>query len=333
MPEARRTDVVLLLVALVWGSSYLAAKTASEAEPVTVVLFLRYLLSTAAGVALVLGSRRRGRPRWTRDEVRVGSVLGLSQAAVLALETYGVAHTTAANAGLLISLTLVITPLLDRAGGGRLPRRFFLTAGVCVVAVGLLTAGQGLHPPGVGDLLVLAAAVARAGHVALVGRFTRRRFSGGRALRPLRLTTVQTAVGTVLFLVPAAPGLPATPGAGGAVWFELAYLAVLCSLFAFLAQTWAVQRGSATRASLLLGTEPVWAVLVGLGLGGERLTPFTAAGACLMVVGTYWGQAIERSHRSRTTASGTPAARGGAADEGVADEGVAEEGAGAASRV
>ena len=68
--------------------------------------------------------------------------------------------------------------------------------------------------------------------------------------------------------------------------------------FAFLARTWAVQRTSSSRAGLLLGTEPIWAVAVGISLGGERLTVLTALGALLMVAGTYWGQAIERAHRT-----------------------------------
>jgi drug/metabolite transporter (DMT)-like permease len=59
-----------------------------------------------------------------------------------------------------------------------------------------------------------------------------------------------------------------------------------------------VQRSSASRASLLLGTEPVWAVAVGVCLGGERLTVLAALGAGLMVAGTYWGQSVERSHRT-----------------------------------
>lgn len=46
----------------------------------------------------------------------------MTQAAVLLVETYGVAHTSAANAGLIISLTIVLTPLLDRGGRhGSLP--------------------------------------------------------------------------------------------------------------------------------------------------------------------------------------------------------------------
>jgi len=290
--RTRRTDAVLLLVAVVWGSSYLSAKTATYALPVLVLLFARYLLSAIASLAVV-AARGRGR-RYRRDEVRVGALLGVTQAAVLVLETYGVAHTSAANAGLIISLTIVLTPLLDRtAGRGRLPPRFFAATGLCLLAVGLLMSGSGFHAPRTGDLLMLAAAVVRAAHVALVGRLTSR-----HTVRPLHLTAVQTVIGTVLLVGPAATGLPTLGRIDAAVWGQLLYLALFCSVFAFLAQTWAVQRSSASRASLLLGTEPVWAVAVGIGLGGERLTVLAALGAALMVAGTYWGQAVERAHRT-----------------------------------
>jgi drug/metabolite transporter (DMT)-like permease len=291
--DARRTDAVLLLVALVWGSSYLSAQTATAALPVLTVLLARYALSLLACAGLIAG--RRGPRRVRRDEWRAGLPLGLTQAAVLVVETYGVAHTTAANAGLIISLTIVLTPLLDRSGHpGGLPGSFYAAAGVCVLAVGLLMSGNGFHAPRLGDVLMLAAAGVRAVHVALVGRLTVR-----RSVRPLHLTAVQTAVGTALFLPATAADLPDLVRAPGATWAQLLYLALFCSVFAFLAQTWAVQRTSASRASLLLGTEPVWAAVVGIALGGEHLTALTALGAALMVAGTYWGQAVERAHRAR----------------------------------
>lgn len=291
--DVRRTDAVLLLVAIVWGSSYLSAQTATAALPVLLVLFARYFLSAFACLGLVLS--RRGSRRWTRDELRAGVPLGLTQAAVLVVETYGVAHTTAANAGLIISLTIVLTPLLDRAGrSGGLPPAFCAATGVCVLAVALLMSGNGFHAPRLGDLLMLGAALIRAGHVVLVGRLT-----VGRAIRPLQLTTVQTLVGTALFLPAlAGSGLPTLARADSATWTQLVYLALFCSVFAFLAQTWAVQRTSASRASLLLGTEPLWAVAVGIALGGEHLTALTGLGAALMLTGTYWGQTVERAHRA-----------------------------------
>lgn len=290
--DARRTDAVLILVALVWGSSYLSAQTATAALPVLLVLLARYALSSLACLGLL--AARRSPRRWTRDELRVGVPLGVTQAAVLVVETYGVAHTSAANAGLIISLTIVLTPLLDRTGHpGGLPPAFYAAAGVCVLAVGLLMSGNGFHAPRLGDLLMLGAAVVRAGHVALVGRLT-----AGRAIRPLHLTTVQTLVGSALFLAPAAHELPTLLRADAATWTQLVYLALFCSVFAFLAQTWAVQRTSASRASLLLGTEPIWAAAVGISLGGEHFTALTGLGAVMMITGTFWGQSVERAHRA-----------------------------------
>jgi drug/metabolite transporter (DMT)-like permease len=300
VPAARRIDVILLLVAIVWGSSYLAAKTAASATPVLVVLFARYAISAVACLALL--AVWRGPARISRAEFKVGGLLGLTQAAVLVVETYGVAHTSAANAALIISLTIVLTPLLDRTGAnGRLPGAFFAAAGVCVIGVGLLMSGGGLHAPRLGDLLMLGAAGIRAVHVALVGRLT-----AGRALRPMQLTTVQTLVGTVLFLVPAGGSISTLGDAGAGTWAQLVYLALFCSVFAFLAQTWAVQRTSASRATLLLGTEPVWAVVVGASVGGEALTAVTGLGAATVVAGTYWGQAIERRHRAGPKAPADP---------------------------
>ncbi|MCH0561627.1 DMT family transporter [Streptomyces sp. MUM 136J] len=301
MTDTRRTDVVLLLVALVWGSSYLSAQTAAAALPVLTVLFARYALAALVCLGMVAALRSG----WSRDEVRAGLPLGLTQAAVLVVETYGVAHTTAANAGLIISLAIVLTPLLDRAGHpGGLPASFYAAAGLCVPAVALLMSGNGFHAPRLGDLLMLGAAGVRAGHVALVGRITAR-----RTVRPVHLTAVQTLVGTALFLPLSAGGLPDLVRASGGTWGQLVYLALFCSVFAFLVQTWAVQRTSASRASLLLGTEPVWAAAVGVALAGERFTPLTALGAALMIAAGYRAQAVERAHRAARTAAEEGAAR------------------------
>ena len=163
-------DAVLLGVALVWGSSYLVAKDLTTATPVVAVLALRYLISAGA-LGLVCATTRA---RTTgAGEVGVGLVLGCTQVAVLALETSGVSATTATNAGLLISLCVVFTPLLDGAWSRTpLPAPFFAATTVAVVGVALLVSRDGLRAPGPGDALVLAAAAVRAVHVSLIGRLT-----------------------------------------------------------------------------------------------------------------------------------------------------------------
>ncbi|MDP1721408.1 MAG: EamA family transporter [Candidatus Nanopelagicaceae bacterium] len=60
----------------------------------------------------------------------------------------------------------------------------------------------------------------------------------------------------------------------------------------------AIRRTSASRASLLLGTEPIWAVAVGVILGGEILSIIGGVGAVLIVGATFFGQRIETAHRN-----------------------------------
>ena len=108
--SARRVDLLLLLVAVVWGSSYLAAKTLTGTVSVTAILSLRFLITAVALAVIWLVWHRR---RTSRREAATGVVLGLTQAAVLILETHGIAGTSATNAGLIISLVVVFTPVTE----------------------------------------------------------------------------------------------------------------------------------------------------------------------------------------------------------------------------
>ena len=129
-----RIDAVLLLVALVWGGSYLAAKVLTEQTSVGVVLALRFLVAALA-LLLIWALSRPRRP--SRAELAVGVLLGLSQATILWLETAGVAVTSATNAGLIISLTIILTPILESvAARNWLPRSFFIAGRSFSLTVG-----------------------------------------------------------------------------------------------------------------------------------------------------------------------------------------------------
>lgn len=289
----RRVDLALLVMAAVWGSSYLSAKVAVAAGGVLVVLALRYAISAGA-LAAVAAARRPRRP--DRAQVGVGVALGCSQAAVLVLETYGIASTSATHAGVLIALTIVITPAMQGAlSRAPLPARFYAAAALATVGVIALVAGPGPQASVKGDSLILVAALVRSAHVAASGHLTR-----GREHDTVTLTLLQMLVGAVIFTFAAAPALPDALGDfGPGQWAAVVWLALGCSVFAFLTQLWAIRRTSAARASLLLGTEPLWAVAIGLLLGGEHLGVLAALGAGAVLAGTWWGQRIETGHRSR----------------------------------
>lgn len=287
----RRVDLLLLLVAVVWGSSYLAAKSLTETVGVTVILALRFLITTVVLVLIWLVWSRR---RMTRREVIVGVVLGFTQAAVLLLETHGIAGTSATNAGLIISLVVVFTPVTESiAFRVKLPRMVFVAGVIAVVGVCLLVSGNGFAAPSLGDLLVLAAAVVRSLHVTAVSALTR-----GRGFGALNLTLLQSTVCALLFTAADYRDVVrAVQDFNAGEWMGVLYLALACSVFAFLVQTWAIQQTSGSRASLLMGTEPIWAVFIGITIGRESLALLGFLGAALIIAGTFLGLAAETRHR------------------------------------
>ena len=297
---ARKVDLLLLLVAIVWGSSYLAAKTLTETVGVTVLLSLRFLITTLALVVIWLIWNRR---RTTRREAAVGVVLGFTQAAVLILETHGIAGTSATNAGLIISLVIVFTPVTESiAFRVKLPRTVFVAGVIAVVGVCLLVSGSGFAAPSLGDMLVLAAAVVRSIHVTAVSGLTR-----GRGYSALNLTVAQSAVCAVVYTAADYRGVfKAVQGFDAHEWMGVLYLGLACSVFAFLVQTWAIQQTSASRASLLMGTEPIWAVLIGITLGRESLALLGLIGAALIIAGTHLGLRAEARHRIRIGLADAP---------------------------
>ncbi|MFB6824005.1 DMT family transporter [Streptomyces virginiae] len=287
-PRAWLADLPVLAVAVVWGGSYLAAKGITTTHTVIAVLVLRFAL--VLPVLVVAG--------WTRlralrpAQLRGAGLLGLVLGGIFLLETYGVVHTSATNAGLIISLTMIFTPLAEAAVRKQAPSLGFLgAAAVSVAGVVLLTQGAGFTAPGAGDLLILGAAFARTLHVLLMARV-----EAVQDADPLSLTTVQLGAAVLVFaLLAAVPGTGDSPWAaavdfGPAEWAGLAFLSVFCTLFAFFVQMWAVRRTSPSRVSLLLGTEPLWAAVAGIAIGGEEPGLLGYVGALLVLVGTAWGR-------------------------------------------
>ncbi|WP_328619916.1 DMT family transporter [Streptomyces sp. NBC_00354] len=281
-------DLPVLAVAVVWGGSYLAAKGITTGHTVVAVLVLRFAL--VLPVLAVAGWQRLR--ALTAGQVRGAGLLGLVLGGIFLLETYGVVHTSATNAGLIISLTMIFTPLAEAAVRRTAPSGAFLAGAVASLAgVVLLTQGAGFTVPGTGDLLILGAALARTLHVLLMARI-----KAVQDADSLSLTTVQFGGAVLVFAVLAAvPGTGDSPwaaaaGFGAAEWAGLAFLSVFCTLFAFFVQMWAVRRSSPSRVSLLLGTEPLWAAAAGIAIGGEHLGPAGLVGAALVLGGTAWGR-------------------------------------------
>ena len=288
--KAREVDLALILVAALWGASYLSAKTLTKHAPVLTVLSLRFIVTSIA-MAIVWAFKRE---KFQKAELFLGIGLGSSQALILFFETSGVSKTSATNAGLIISLAIIFTPILESiASKNWLPRSFFVATVVAVVGVALLVSNKGFAAPGIGDWLMLAAACTRAVHVTAMGHLTK-----DKSYSSVSITLLQSLTCGVIYCAFSVDGIvKAVSEFDSGLWLDLAFLSLLCGAFAFLVTMWAIRRTSSSRASLLLGTEPVWAVIVGGTICGESLALLGFIGAALIIGSSYFGQRIEERHR------------------------------------
>ncbi|MEN9753046.1 MAG: hypothetical protein RL670_737 [Actinomycetota bacterium] len=290
----RFVDLVLLVTAAFWGSSYLAAKTLVAVSTTNGMLALRFLIAS-----LILIAIRAIRPvKFSRADWIVGALIGVGLAVTIGTETQGIALTSATNAGLIISLAIIITPIVEGFWTRSfLPPLFFVAALVAVVGIGLLVGANGFHKPNWGDALMLIAAMFRGFYTAAQGRWT-----SGRKANSINLTIMHTGVAGLLFFAVDARGtIAAAINYSATDWLVLAFLVLLCTVFGFFSMMWAIRRTSASRMSLMIGTEPIWAVLVGVLLGGNQLGWIGFVGALMIIGGIYFGLGIEGEHRRKAT--------------------------------
>jgi len=285
-----KVDVLLLATAIFWGGSYLAAKDLTEHASVNSILAFRF---TAAAIIMTLIVLARGN-KFSKADWQLGALYGVAVGTIMQIETNGIKLTSATNAGLIISLTIIFTPILESIWSRSwLPRKFFIAAVGAIVGVALLVSGNGFKEPNFGDLLMLGAAVLRAITTTAQGKLAE-----GRKVSSFNVTVVQLTVCGLSYLAIDFGGtVNLITEFETAQWLNMAFLVLLCTVFGFVALQYGILRTSPSRASLLLSTEPIWAVLTATVFGGEQLFFVGFIGAALIIGCSYWGLGIEKRHR------------------------------------
>jgi len=285
-------DFMLLVVAAFWGATYLVVKDLGNAGSISGMMAVRFVIAAAALWAYWLFKR----DKFQKQEWIMGIAFGISQTVVLNLEAYSVHFTSATNGGLIIALAIITVPILESAWRKNwLPYKFFIATSVALIGLFLLIMGNGFVEPNIGDLFMFIAMILRTFHFVILGRLTQ-----GKSYSPVNLTTVMVSTsGLIMFLFNPADTFKTAANYNAGNWTSMLFLALLCTSFAFIGMNWAVKNTSASRASLLLGTEPVWATILAVTIGGELIGPYGAIGAAMVIGSTYWGQSIETKHRTK----------------------------------
>lgn len=268
--ERLRGDLILVLVALLWGTAFVVQRVAAGHLGPFFYTGIRFLLGGAILLPLA-GPPWRGMA--ARDR-RASLLVGLLLFGGATLQQAGLATTTAGRAGFITGLYVVLVPLLLALGWRQRPPAAAWPAAILALAGLYLLSGAGtrLAP---GDALELAGAGCWALHVIAVGRLVPR--TGG-----LRLGAAQLLVAGALSLV-LSLWLEGETGDLAAAWWTVAYTGVVSVGLGYTLQAVAQRWAPPTDAAVILSAEAVFAALAGRLFLGELLDARQAAGCGLLL--------------------------------------------------
>ena len=274
-------NLLLSLVALIWGSAFVAQSVGmAHISPMTFT-GVRFLIGALIVVPLIWlewrGLRRHGKLPQVSDAYKIaglGSLLTLGAA----MQQIGIASTSVTNAGFLTALYIPLVPLLGWILLRHIPHWSAWPGGLACVVGAYLLSGANLSGIGAGDLWVIASALPWALHVLLVGRVA----DGMHA--PFLVAGGQFAVCGVMALAWAlafetiqTQGLWAAAGA-------LVYTGVFSVGVAFTAQVVAQRYTHAADAAIVLSSETLFAALFGYLLMGDRVSAVGLVGCGLILM-------------------------------------------------
>jgi drug/metabolite transporter (DMT)-like permease len=259
VPRARAPILALVAVTAIWGYTFVPVQKAVGAYPLFAFLAVRFAIS---GIALApfAWAPLRSLPRagWL-----AGLLAGGFLAAAYGFQTAGLDLTTVSSTGFITGLYVVFTPILALALF-RTPVPAAAWGGVALALVGLaLISGM---PGGsvVGNVLVLANAVAQSCQIVAMERFAPR--YDARAL-----TFLQMGVACATFVVIAVAAGQVEAPDDAQTWYALVVTGVFAGALGYLVATWVQSRATAARAALVFTLEAPFAALFGVLLLSERL--------------------------------------------------------------
>lgn len=273
-----RPELALVLVAFIWGSTFVLVKAALEHVSTLLFLALRFLLA-----GLVLGVAYRGRLSGIFSKTGGNVFSGVLAGALLfggyVFQTLGLRLTTPSKSAFLTGLAIVLVPLLSSLVYRVAPRlREVIGAAIATAGMGLMTWEGAEWRVGPGDLLTLAGAIFFAFHMVTVGHYAPR--EGFERISVLQILT-SAVLGLSIFWWLEKPAAHWNP----TVIAALAVTGLLATAAAFTIQAWAQQHTSPTRTAVILALEPIFAWLTSFVIMRDALDWRGASGGLLILMG------------------------------------------------
>ena len=274
-------EAELIIMTMIWGTTFALVKEAVEVIPPVMFCFARFAIASICLLPLVYR-----RPQFRDKKVwSIGFVLGLSLFLGFALQTVGMHYTTASKSAFITGLAVAFVPLLGRFFFKKRLTGFNLVGlFICIVGLVLLTEifhslqGNIINR---GDLITIIAALIFAVQILLVEKyasydflvigfqecFITALFSG---IYSLSFESFQFQLNSKLI-------------------FIILFISLVATTLTIPLQVKAQRYASAFHSILIFSLEPILASLFAYVYAGEVMTSMQIGGGVLMIIGVIIG--------------------------------------------
>lgn len=273
----------LLMVTLVWGTTFPAMKAMTGALSANWIVLIRFALASVLLAPFLWRARAA--------DVRMGVLAGLVLFFCYVFQIAGLALTSSNRNAFICGLNVLVPPLLGMAAGKAPERRIVVALLLALAGLFALCWDGGLDW-GRGDTLALLAALSFGLYVKQMEGYTRQA-SRLMTLTAAQIVTVAVCAAAWLLL----RELPSGPQARALLWsslleykLNLLYLGVVATAAIISLQTWGQRHSSANEAAVIYAFEPGCAALFGYLWLGETLAWNGLLGAALLISGMMVSQ-------------------------------------------
>jgi drug/metabolite transporter (DMT)-like permease len=262
---------ILVLITVVWGTTFPIVKSAIESLSPAVLIASRFLIA-----ALVLLPWLRGVSRQLWLE---GSAIAVVLFISFVTQVVGLTEISSTRAAFITGLNVILVPFFLVFLRHKVPLTAFVAGAVAFLGIGLMSLEGVTLSFSIGDVWVLACAISYAAYIVMMDRVVAK-------YNPLSLAAVQMAVVAVLGVVWALPEVLTTPPTQAVLenWLPIVYLGVVATALTTLAQSYAQRLVAAFQTAVVYALEPVFAAIFSFWWLGERLGALGFVGAACILV-------------------------------------------------
>lgn len=278
MNKQLKADLMLVLVTLCWGVSYILMDISlADMGPFTLNSY-RFL---GAFVVIALFSYKSVR-KVNKTTLKYSLLVGTALFFVYMGATFGVMYTSLSNAGFLCALTVIFVPIFELVIFRKVPeKKIILAVTISIVGIMLLTLKDDFsfnlaHLKG--DLFSTLCAFSYAADLLITDKALKNKEVNAYHLGVFQLGVTGVLM-TIFAFIFETPVLPKT----GKCAFAVIFLSLFCTGLAFIVQAIAQQYTTASHVGIIFTLEPVFAGIVAFFFAGEILSVKSYIGAFLMI--------------------------------------------------